>query len=66
MALCEELVERGALHTAIGSRSEEELESLLTFLVWKVADHRYASVLVEVCRITIDMYSGVFGLSVSV
>lgn len=63
VALCEELVERGALYTAIGSRSEEELDSLLSFLVWKVADHRYAGVLIEVTRITIDMYAGVFGLS---
>lgn len=63
VALCEELVERGALYTALGSRSEEELDLLLSFLVWKVADHRYAQVLIEVTRITIDMYSGVFGLS---
>jgi hypothetical protein len=32
-------------------------------LKWKVNDHRYGPVLVEVLRITIDMYTGVFGLS---
>jgi nitrogen regulatory protein PII-like uncharacterized protein len=63
VALCEELVERGALFVAIGSRSEEELEQLLKFLIWKVGDHRYATVLIEITRITIDMYTGVFGLS---
>jgi hypothetical protein len=35
----------------------------MTFLIWKVADHRYSNVLVEVTRITIEMYTGVFGLS---
>ncbi len=63
VALCEELVERGALYIAIGNRSEEELEQLLKFLIWKVGDHRYAAVLVEITRITIDMYTGVLGLS---
>jgi len=63
LALIEELVERGALHNAIANRSEEELITLVDFLIWKVADHRYGSVLVEVARITIDMYVGIFGLS---
>jgi len=36
---------------------------LLKFLVWKVGDYRYAAVLIEVTRITIDMYSAVFSLS---
>jgi len=36
---------------------------LLKFLVWKVGDYRYAGVLIEVTRITIDMYSAVFSLS---
>ena len=62
LALIEELVERGALYNAIANRSEEELGALVNFLIWKVADHRYGSVLVEVARITIDMYVGVFGL----
>ncbi len=63
VALFEELVERGALFVAIGGRSEEELEMLLKFLIWKVADHRYAGVLIEITRITIDMYTGVLSLS---
>lgn len=36
---------------------------LLKFLIWKVADHRYAGVLIEITRITIDMYTGVLSLS---
>ena len=63
VALFEELIERGALYTAIGSRSEQELGELMTFLVWKLADHRYSNVLLDVTRITIEMYTGVLGLS---
>lgn len=63
MALIEELVCRGGVFVALSNRSEEELSELLQFLIWKVADHRFSSVLLEVTRITIDMYSGVFGLS---
>ncbi len=48
---------------ALSSRSEEELSELLKFLIWKVADHRFSNVLLEVTRITLDMYSGVFSLS---
>ena len=55
VALFEELVERGALYTAIGSRSEQELEELMTFLVWKIADHRFSNVLLDVTRITIEI-----------
>lgn len=63
VALFEELVERGALWVALSYKSEEELSELLKFLIWKVADHRYSNVLIEVTRITIDMYTGVLGLS---
>ena len=34
--------------------------------MWKLADHRYANVLLEVTRITIEMYTGVFGLSAQI
>ena len=39
---------------------------LVEFLIWKLPDHRYSQVLVEVARITIDMYASVIGLSQSV
>lgn len=63
VALVEELVCRGGVFVALSGRSEEELSELLKFLCWKVADHRFSNVLLEVTRITIDMYSGVFSLS---
>lgn len=61
MALIEELLQRGALELALANRNEEELLVLIEFLVWKIQDHRYQSVLVEVARILVDMYSGVLG-----
>jgi len=63
LSLIEELVERDALYIALGSRSQDELVNLLDFLIWKLPDHRYAQVLLEVARITLDMYAGVIGLS---
>ena len=39
---------------------------MLKFLIWKVGDYRYAGVLLEVTRITIDMYSAVFSQSQTV
>ena len=35
----------------------------MDFLVWKLPDHRYSHVLLEVARIVLDMYSAVIGLS---
>ncbi len=63
LSLFEELVERDALHTALGNRDEDELVKLMDFLIWKLPDHRYAHLLLEVVRITLDMYAGVIGLS---
>ena len=63
IALIEELVERDGLHIALGNRSEEELILLIEFLAWKIADHRYSIVLLEVARIVLDMYAGILGMS---
>lgn len=63
LSLIEELVERDALFIAIGNRNQDELVKLFDFLIWKLPDHRYAQVLLEVARIALDMYAGVIGLS---
>ena len=47
----------------MGNRDEEGLVKLMDFLIWKLPDHRYSSVLLEVARIVLDMYAGVVGLS---
>ena len=63
LSLIRELVERDALFIAIGSRTPDEVVKLFDFLIWKLPDHRYAQVLLEVSRIALDMYAGVIGLS---
>ena len=54
---------RQGLHMALANRSEPELLILVSFLTWKIADHRYSDVLVEVARIVIDMYLSIVGMS---
>jgi U3 small nucleolar RNA-associated protein 15 len=61
LTLFEELVERGGLEIALANRSEEELEELIKFLLWKISDHKYQCILIEVARVLMDMYMGVFG-----
>ena len=63
LSLIEELVERDALCIALGNRDEDEVVKLFDFLIWKLPDHRYTQVLLEVARLTLDMYAGVIGLS---
>ena len=57
LALIEELVERGALERALAGRTPEGLLQIVAFLRWKMVDHRYQGVLVEVARVILDMYS---------
>lgn len=61
MALFEELIERGGLEISLANYSENELCKVLEFLSDKGFDHRYQSVLTEVLRIILDMYSAVIG-----
>ena len=63
LSLIEELVERDALFIALANRDEDDLVKLFDFLIWKLPDHRFTQVLLEVARITLDMYAGVIGLS---
>jgi len=56
LALFEELVERGSLELALSQRSPAEFRSLLGFIRWKITDHRYQTLLIEVARVLIDMY----------
>lgn len=63
VSLIEELIHRGALEIAIANRSEDELILLIDFLLWKISDYRFSDLLVEVAKITIDMYSCIIGHS---
>jgi len=59
----EELLERNGLEIALANRSEDELAVLLEFLIWKLGDHRYGGLLVQVARVTVDMYAAIWGIS---
>ena len=61
LALLEELTERGGLEISLANYSENELVKFLEFLNVKGFDHRYQSVLTEVMRVVLDMYSAVIG-----
>ena len=41
VALIEELMQRGGLELALANRQPDELELLLSFIKWKLPDHRY-------------------------
>lgn len=57
VSLIEELIQRSSLEIALSNRSEEELILLLDFLIWKISDFRFSDLLIEVTKITTDMYS---------
>jgi hypothetical protein len=46
LALIEELVARGGLEIALGSRSEAEFLLLVDFVMSKIGDYRYQATLV--------------------
>jgi U3 small nucleolar RNA-associated protein 15 len=62
LALLEELIERGALEKSLANRSPGELASVLDFLSWKFPDHRYSSLLLDVLRVLLDLYSAPLAL----
>ena len=59
MALFEELMQRGGLELALANRDAAELALLAQFIKWKISDHRYQGVLLQILRILVDMYQGV-------
>ena len=61
VALVEELIQRGALEISLANRSEDELESVLKFVQWKITDYRYQHVCVQILRFVLDMYQGILG-----
>ena len=66
VSLFEEFIQRSSLEIALSNRSEEELITLISFLIWKISDYRFSDLLIEVAKILIDMYSWVIGHSVKV
>lgn len=66
VSLFEEFIQRSSLEIALSNRSEEELITLISFLIWKISDYRFSDLLIEVAKILIDMYSWVIGHSAKV
>ena len=63
VTVLEELVYRQGLHKALSGRDEVTLEPLLSFLSRYTTNPRYAALLVDVCRLVLEMYKAVLGQS---
>jgi hypothetical protein len=61
ISVFEELIDRNALKLALLNRSEEDLELLLNFILWKIRDPKTQNVLVHVFNLLIDYYMVAFG-----
>jgi len=66
VSVLRELKMRRGLETAIGGRTDEALEPLLSFLVTNVTQPRYAPLLLEVTHIVLDIYAAEVGASMLV
>jgi hypothetical protein len=61
MSVLEELIDRNALKLALLYRSEEDLEQLLNFILWKIRDPKTQNVLVHVFNLLVDYYMVAYG-----
>lgn len=63
VSMLEELIQRDALILALSNRNEASLEPLVAFLLKYITNPRYASLLVDVANVTVDLYAPVLGQS---
>lgn len=61
MTVIEELIDRNALKLALLNRSEEDLEILLKFVLWKIRDPKTMNLLIYVFNLIIDYYMVIYG-----
>lgn len=61
-----ELRQRRGLMTALGGRTDEALEPLLSFLATNVTNPRYAKLLLQVTQMILDIYGSQVGTSMVV
>ena len=61
ISLLEELIDRNALKLALINRSEEDLEPLLNFVLWKIRDPKTMNILLYVFNLLIDYYMVMYG-----
>mmetsp|Transcript_14279 Transcript_14279/g.53761 ORF Transcript_14279/g.53761 Transcript_14279/m.53761 type:complete len:501 (-) Transcript_14279:56-1558(-) len=66
ISVLKELKMRRGLRIAIGGRTDEALEPLLSFLVANITNPRYAPLLLEVTNSVLDIYGDVAGSSMLV
>jgi hypothetical protein len=57
----EELIDRNALKIALLNRTEEDLEILLNFILWKIRDPKTMSIVIYVFNMIVDFYFIMYG-----
>lgn len=63
LSIIEELIDRNALKIALMNRSEDELEIVLNFILWKINDIKASSLCEYVMNIILDLYSSLLSKS---
>eukprot|EP00040_Diaphanoeca_grandis_P039484 m.259188 g.259188 ORF g.259188 m.259188 type:complete len:499 (-) comp37676_c0_seq1:100-1596(-) len=63
ISFLQELIYRGALKQALSGRDEVTLKPLLTFVAQNIVNPRFASLLLDVADVIIDLYGAVIGQS---
>jgi hypothetical protein len=66
MSVFEELIDRNALKLALLNRSEDDLEILLNFILWKIRDPKTMNVLLYVFNLLIDYYKIAIGHNIKI
>ena len=61
ITVLEELIDRNALKLALLNRSEDDLEILLNFILWKIRDPKTMNILIYVFNLLIEYYLITFG-----
>jgi hypothetical protein len=61
MSVIEELIDRNALKLALLNRSEEDLEKLLQFVLWKIREPKHMNTLIYVFNLLVDYYMPIYG-----
>jgi U3 small nucleolar RNA-associated protein 15 len=61
ITVIEELIDRNALKLALLNRSEEDLEILLKFVLWKIRDPKTMNIILYVFNMLVDYYMVMFG-----
>ena len=54
--MIEELIDRNALKIALMNRSEDEVESVLNFILWKIRDVKAMNILIYVFDLMMNYY----------